>query len=65
MSVKTGVREERAVDCVRAWGPGDSEADRIVTWDDFTQSTTFHGVRYIFQRNHFRLRRYVQLLLQY
>ena len=27
------------------------------SWNDFTQSTTFHGVRYIFQRNHFKVRR--------
>ena len=34
----------------------------LPTWGDFTQSTTFHGVRYIFQRNHFKVRRWESLL---
>ena len=33
-------------------------AINIPTWDDFTQTTTLHGVRYIFEQTHFKLRRY-------
>ena len=36
---------------------GKERSDDLLSWDDFTQSTTFHGVRYIFQRNHFKVRR--------
>ena len=32
-------------------------SDDLLSWDEFTQSTTFHGVRYIFQRNYFKVRR--------
>ena len=28
-----------------------------VTWSDFTQSTTFHGIKYIFSDNHFTMRK--------
>ena len=34
--------------------------DEIPTWDEFTQTTTFHGVRYIFNnKTPFKLRRFV------
>lgn len=33
------------------------------TWDDFTQNTTFHGIRYIFG-NGMLLRKYVKLIIQ-
>ena len=32
--------------------------DEVQTWGDFTQSTTIHGVKYIFDKGHFKLRRY-------
>ena len=32
--------------------------DEIPTWDEFTQTTTFHGVRYIFDKTPFKIRRY-------
>ena len=32
--------------------------DDIPSWDEFTQTTTFHGVRYIFDKTPFKLRRY-------
>ena len=35
---------------------GKEHADDLLSWDEFTQDTTFHGVRYIFQRNHFKIR---------
>ena len=28
-----------------------SEDTGAVTWNDFTQKTTFHGIKYIFQRS--------------
>ena len=27
------------------------------TWDDFTQNTTIHGVKYIFDKSNFKFRR--------
>ena len=36
---------------------GKESSGDLLSWDEFTQSTTFHGVRYIFQRNHFKIRR--------
>ena len=30
---------------------------KVQTWDDFTQNTTIHGVKYIFDKGHFKLRR--------
>ena len=38
------------------WKKGDPE--EIPTWDEFSQKTTFHGVRYIFDKTPFRTRRY-------
>ena len=38
------------------WRKGDPE--EIPTWDEFSQKTTFHGVRYIFDKTPFRTRRY-------
>ena len=35
----------------------EDEPHDIPTWNDFTQTTTFHGVRYIFDRTPFRMRR--------
>ena len=29
----------------------------VMDWNEFTQNTTFHGVKYIFEDSHFRLRR--------
>ena len=29
----------------------------LPTWDDFTQNTTFHGIRYIFDKDAIRFRR--------
>ena len=40
-----------------------SAKDEIPTWDDFTQTTTFHGVRYIFDKTPFKIRRYVTFIL--
>ena len=31
--------------------------DEFPTWDEFTQKTTFHGVRYIFDKTRFKIRR--------
>ena len=31
--------------------------DALPTWDEFTQKTTFHGVRYIFDKTRFKIRR--------
>ena len=31
------------------------------TWDDFTQNTTIHGIKYIFEKSHFKFRRYLTL----
>ena len=31
--------------------------DEIPTWDEFTQTTTFHAVRYIFDKTPFKIRR--------
>ena len=33
------------------------QRNKIQTWDDFTQNTTIHGVKYIFDKGHFKLRR--------
>ena len=30
-----------------------------ISWRDFTEKTTFHGVRYIFDKRGLRFRRYV------
>ena len=38
------------------WRKGDAE--EVPTWDEFSQKTTFHGVRYIFDKTPFRTRRY-------
>ena len=29
----------------------------VQTWEGFTQNTTIHGVKYIFDKSHFKLRR--------
>ena len=34
------------------------DPDGVPTWDEFTQTTTFHGVRYIFDKSPNKLRRY-------
>ena len=34
-----------------------SESENVPTWDVFTRTTTFHGIRYIFDKTAFRLRR--------
>ena len=34
-----------------------NESEDIPTWDVFTRTTTFHGIRYIFDKTPFRLRR--------
>ena len=39
------------------------DLDEIPTWDEFTQTTTFHGVRYIFDKTPFKIRRYASFLL--
>ena len=33
--------------------------DDVPTWDEFTQNTTFHGIRYVFDRTPFKCRRFV------
>ena len=33
------------------------QTNKVQTWDDFTQNTTIHGVKYIFDKGHFKLRR--------
>ena len=33
------------------------DSDGIPSWDEFTQTTTFHGVRYIFDKSPNKLRR--------
>ncbi len=35
----------------------ESSPELSQTWDEFTQKTTFHGVRYIFDETPFRVRR--------
>ncbi len=37
--------------------PRQKDLDEVPTWDEFTQKTTFHGVRYIFDETPFRVRR--------
>ena len=37
----------------------------IITWDQFTENTTIHGVRYIFNKTFFKLQRQVKLRLNY
>ena len=39
------------------WRKGDPED--VPTWDEFSQKTTFHGVRYIFDKTPFRTRRFI------
>lgn len=46
----------------RSPGVGPEEEDRpapedVPTWDEFAQKTTFHGVRYMFDKTPFRVRR--------
>lgn len=31
--------------------------DEVVTWDIFTKNTTFHGVKYVFDKSTYRFRR--------
>ena len=33
------------------------QGEDVPTWDEFTQTTTFHGVRYIFDKTPCRIRR--------
>ena len=33
------------------------QTNKVQTWDEFTQNTTIHGVKYIFDKDHFKLRR--------
>ena len=33
------------------------QGNNIQTWDDFIQNTTIHGVKYIFDNEHLKLRR--------
>ena len=35
----------------------ESIIDEVPTWDEFTQNTTFHGIRYIFDPSAYRMRR--------
>ena len=39
--------------------------DELPTWDEFTQKTTFHGVRYIFDKTRFKIRRYQKITLSF
>ena len=40
------------------WGSEEVKGDEEnVTWDTFTQNTTFHGVKYVFNRSQYRFRR--------
>ena len=32
-------------------GQPESHDDHVVTWDEFINRTTFHGVKYIFNKN--------------
>ena len=32
--------------------------NELLTWDEFTQNTTFHGIRYIFDKTQLKIRRY-------
>ena len=34
------------------------EEMKVTDWNEFTQNTTFHGVKYIFEDSSFRIRRY-------
>ena len=33
------------------------QKNNVKTWHDFTQNTTIHGVKFIFDKSHFKLRR--------
>ena len=33
------------------------QTNKVQTWDDFTQNTTIHGAKYIFDKAHCKLRR--------
>ena len=39
-----------------------TDLDDMPTWDEFSQKTTFHGVRYIFDRTQFKIRRYLNYI---
>ena len=43
---------------VPAWTDSQTE-EGVRTWNEFTQNTTFHGVKYIFERNQHKIRRQV------
>ena len=48
------IREERSK------SSGEMEQNNeIQTWDDFTQNTTIHGIKYIFEKSRFKFRRYL------
>ena len=51
--------EERKIQMPEEKTPEDSrsQGNNVQTWDGFTQNTTIHGVKYIFDKSHFRLRR--------
>ena len=34
-----------------------AQKNNVQTWHDFTQNTTIHGVKFIFDKSHFKLRR--------
>ena len=34
-----------------------AQKNNVHTWHDFTQNTTIHGVKFIFDKSHFKLRR--------
>ena len=42
----------------------DNDDDLLLTFDEFTRKTTFHGVRYIFDKS-LKLRRYTFVLLSF
>lgn len=46
-------------------GEIDEDAEEIITWTEFTQNTTFHGLKYIFDEKPFGLRRQVELLAKF
>ena len=41
------------------------DKNEIITWDQFTENTTIHGVRYIFNKTFFKLQRQVKLKMNY
>ena len=43
----------------------EEETRSVQTWTEFSQNTSFHGIKYIFDGEHFKVRRSVIFLSQF